>query len=113
MGLRLDYLQLPVLARLHLPAVGTVRPSLFAGPAVAFEIGCTVQTASEEIALTLGCGTDDDGRTRTDWSVLLGGGGAYRVGGGAVRLEGRYDIGLAEIDDISGLEAPESRPANP
>lgn len=72
---------------------------------MAFEIRCAAQTAPEEIALTLGCGTDDGGRSRTDWNVLLGGGLAYRAGGGAaIRLEGRYDFGLTEIDDTTGLE---------
>lgn len=96
--LRLDYLQLPALARFHFPTAGTLAPSLFAGPAVEFEVGCAVQTPPQEIAL--GCGMHD----RTDWSVLLGGGLAYRGGGGgAVHLEGRYDIGLTEIYDISSL----------
>lgn len=96
--LRLDYLQIPALARVHFPTAGTLAPSLFAGPAVAFEVGCAVQSAPREIAL--GCGT----RNQAAWSLLLGGGLAYRVGGsGAVRLEGRYDIGLTEIYDISGL----------
>lgn len=68
MNLNLDYLQFPALARFHLPSVGMLRPTLFAGPAVAFEIACEVQTAPEEIALTLGCGAADAGRSKIDLS---------------------------------------------
>lgn len=102
--LRLDYVQLPALARFYLPAVGTVRASLFAGPAVAFDIGCSVQTAPVEIAFTLGCGTQEYDRS-TDWSLLLGGGIAHRrAGGWTVRLDGRYDLGLTNLDQASDLE---------
>lgn len=103
--LDLDYVQLPLLAHVHLPRLGRLRPSLFAGPAVALEIRCAVNTAPEEIALTLGCGADDDGRSRADWSALLGGGLAYRLRGAAeIRLQARYELGLTEIDDIAALE---------
>lgn len=103
--LDLDYIQLPLLANIHLPQLGRVRPSLFGGPAVALEVRCGVNTAPEEIALTLGCGADDHGRSRTDWSALLGGGLAYRLQAGPeIRLQARYEVGLTEIDDLDTLE---------
>lgn len=95
--IRLDYLQAPLLARLHLPLGMALRPALFAGPAVAFETDCGVRTAPSELALTLGCGGEDHLREKIDWSVLVGGGLAYDVGGTSLHVDGRYDVGLVKI----------------
>lgn len=104
--IRLDYVQIPFLARLTLPGAGALRPTLFGGTAVAFETGCDVRTAGSELALTLGCDGPEDERATTDWSVLLGGGLEYETRRGSLRIQGRYDHGLTRIDEAPDVQFP-------
>jgi hypothetical protein len=104
--LRLDYLEIPLLARIALPGNHAVRPSLFAGPSVAFEMGCDVRTAASELALTLGCDGPEEERAAIDWSVLLGGALTYDTGSASLRLQGRYGLGLTRIDKASDVQFP-------
>lgn len=99
--LRLDYLQIPVLFGVGLAPDSRVRPTVFAGPAVAFEMSCDVRTAPEELAVTLGC-PEDDSRRQTDWSAILGAGIGYDTGRALVRVTGRYDHGLTQLNDTEG-----------
>lgn len=99
--LQLDYLQIPLLFGVGLASDGRVRPIAFAGPAVAFELSCEVRTAPAELALTLGC-PEDDSRRQTDWSAVLGAGIEYDAGRALVRVTGRYDHGLTQLNDTEG-----------
>jgi hypothetical protein len=104
--IRLDYVQVPLVARLRLPGAGALRPTVFGGTAVAFETGCDVRTPPSELALTLGCEGPEDQRATTDWSVLLGGGVDYETRRGSLRIQGRYDLGLTRIDEAPDVQFP-------
>lgn len=100
---KLDYIQIPVLAKAVVGLSGGANPlsaQLFAGPAVAFRVGCSVEgsvlgqsveTACEDVGLDL---------KTTDFAFVFGVAAGFR----GVTLGARYDLGLTRIDE-SILEA--------
>lgn len=106
-ALAIDYLQLPLLARLTLPGFGALRPALLTGPAVSFELGCDVRTTASELAITLGCEPSaPEGMRRTvDWGWIAGGVLLYETGGRTFFLDARADLGLVALDrDLGALD---------
>jgi hypothetical protein len=99
---RLDYLQVPALVRLTVPSGTFVRPSVIAGPALSVEARCEERLEIGAIANHIDC--DDTGRVRTDWGILLGGGLAAGTGRMEVALEGRYELGLRDLDRVDAIE---------
>jgi hypothetical protein len=99
-----DYVQIPVLARFDvLPAEGSTRLHLLAGPYIAFESGCKVEfTATSSFGSfsdSEDCG--DDGRKKVDFGLDLGAGVGFRTGFGTLFLEARYGLGLRDLSDES------------
>lgn len=93
----LTYLEVPILLQVML--TGPDRPlglSVFAGPALAFEIGCDI--SFEEFS-----GDCDDGEIETkslDIGALFGAGVSFPVGERvALVVNGGLDLGLTSIDD--------------
>jgi hypothetical protein len=105
-SLSTDYLQLPLLVRLRLPTPIRVQPILLAGPAVSLELDCDVETSMSELALTLGCedSAPEGQRRKVDWSLIMGGGLAVDMARVTLVLEGRYDLGLRTLNDVSDVE---------
>jgi hypothetical protein len=90
----LNYLELPLLARLSLPSIkDTFLPFVVAGPTVSFLLGATAEDVRQ------GEPRDQDGvYTSTDFGVLFGAGAAVRISPyDSLGLEIRYDIGLRAI----------------
>lgn len=107
----LDYVEVPVLLGARLASAGPVRPVLYAGPVVSFETSCEVE-ASVGGGEAEGVDCDDPEadaleRKSTDFGVAFGGG--LEVGSGPVVLvlDGRYTLGLVDIDD--SMDATEVR----
>lgn len=91
--LRLDYIDVPLLAKIHLgPATpGGVRPALFIGPMVAFNIGCE----GEALGVSADCEDEDIEIKSVDFGLVGGAGLDFDRFGVFVR----YQFGLASIDD--------------
>ena len=77
-----------------------VRPSIAAGPALSFETRC--RTRNEVVGAVVSCG-DDEERPRTDVAFLFGAGVSARFGPVELLLEGRYDLGLRDVDTVDAL----------
>jgi hypothetical protein len=99
--IELAYLELPLLLRASIPT-GAVRPVLFAGPAVAIQIGCDFNFATDSTRAT--CGQDTTGARGTltivrEWDFgLVGGGGIeMRLRRATIALEARYTAGTRSI----------------
>lgn len=97
-AIELTYLEVPILLQVML--TGPDRPlglSVFAGPSLAFEIGCDI--SFEE--LSGDC--DDEGEIETkslDIGALFGAGVSFPVGERvALLVNGGMDLGLTSIDD--------------
>ena len=91
-SLKLDYIEVPITAMFELGNVAY----LFAGPAVAFEVGCSLEQ--------LDCDDDDDESTvlprhEIDFGLTAGIGFHISAGPGALLIEGRHTWGLTNIID--------------
>lgn len=107
---KLDYIDIPVLLKLSLTGDGQkVRPALFAGGFVSFESSCSLEVE----AIGVGVGTDCDQdleRESTDAGVVFGGGVDIEVSDGLyVVLDGRYNLGLIDLDPDLDLASVKSQ----
>lgn len=86
-----DYVEVPVLARFSRRGTGTFNYYIAGGPAVAFLLRARSRTefagATEEIDIS-------DQVKRADFGVAMGGG----VEIGSIVIDGRYTLGLQDID---------------
>jgi hypothetical protein len=98
--IELAYLELPLLLRVSIPT-GAVRPVLFAGPAVAIQIGCDFTFAIDSTRAT--CGQDTLTNVREwDFGVVGGGGLEMRLRRATVALEARYTVGTRSVlEDVA------------
>lgn len=101
---RVDYVELPLLLEFRVPTTTAVGVHLFAGPAVAFEVGCEVEERQGDISGTEDCDGPDfldlpDSRAM-DVGAMLGGGFRFAAGDRIdVVVEASYNLGLRSIDD--------------
>lgn len=105
--IRLAYIEIPVLAKLTFGGT-RVRPSIFAGPAVAIAASCEVEFV--EVADPVECidppeeGVDVLDVKSTDFGAVLGAGLEYGLGTTAILVDGRLGLGLTSIADSEGFD---------
>lgn len=92
--LKLDYIEVPVLAKFQIPLEGSIAPNIFAGPAVAFNI-----TAEQEGEGPDGSETTDLSEviSTTDFGLQVGAGVDFDAGPGTIMLDAWYELGLSSI----------------
>jgi len=95
---KLNYIELPILLRYDIPVVGTTKPFLLAGPALAFQTSCKVSAEEQGVTLSAGCNqfTDEDMK-KFDTGAMFGGGVSFAVGGRLMSLGARYNLGLMDL----------------
>jgi hypothetical protein len=100
--IKLDYLEIPVLVKIMPGTQGSVKPYLFAGPAVAIKVSSKVKAEfegeSEEEPI-------EEGLKGTDFGLVIGGGldfGLGAPGTGNLSVDIRYSLGLSTISDFEG-----------
>ncbi len=101
-GVSLAYVEIPVLATLVLPtgAPRRIASTIFAGPAIAVEVGCNVET---EIVGEAGSRSCDEGGVSTksvDAGLRVGGGLMFQTRPASFLVEVAYTLGLINIDDF-------------
>lgn len=96
--LSFDYVELPVLFVLSMGQSAGVQPVLYAGPAFAYEAGCSVTVAG----LSIDC--DEGDRSKLDIGAMLGAGLSFPAGPGALLLEGRFTFGLRNLADVGTMK---------
>jgi len=112
---KIDYIELPVLARFEIPASGRVKPFVYAGPGFAYRTNCTIEgrdaafdasSVSAQGTIRMDC--DSLARqaaravpgakfSRTDVDGIIGGGIAFDVRGRTMTVGVRYDVGLVKL----------------
>jgi hypothetical protein len=101
MEMQLDYIEIPVLFVLPFGTGAGIAPHVYAGPAFAFEVGCSLSASGGGFNVSLECDDADaefDGdRRKFDVGAMVGGGISVPMGPGAVLLEGRYNFGLMNL----------------
>lgn len=95
---KLTYIQVPLLVKVLFPvgAPGGVTAFLFAGPAVAYRVGCRLTLAQVGNELAGDCDSDEqtDALRSFDASALVGLGADI----GRATFSVRYDLGLSRLD---------------
>jgi Outer membrane protein beta-barrel domain len=95
--IELAYLELPILLRASIPA-GALRPVVFAGPAVAIQIGCDFTFLRPTDSTRSTCGRDTLTTVREwDFGLVGGGGVEMRLRRATIALEARYTAGTRSI----------------
>lgn len=106
---KLSYLQLPLLAKVRFPMdpEGRTAAFLFAGPAVAYRIGCRLKLAQAGNELNAGCDTDAeaDAVRSFDSSLIFGVGADF----GRTTVSLRYDLGLTRLDQSADANDVKNR----
>lgn len=104
---RLSYLEVLIPLTLIIPMEGAVlRPRLYAGPSVAYEMSCDIELKGEGASLEFDCENappDADIEIESknvDFGVFVGGGIDIPAGPGAVSIDILYNLGLSDIDDL-------------
>jgi len=97
--LKVDYLDVPVLARFEFPTSGFT-PHVLAGPRIGFNINAEQKTegggqsSTEDIS---------EGVSGTEFGLELGAGADFRIGAGTVIVDVRYGLGLTDVPDGGDL----------
>ena len=112
---KIDYIELPVLARFEIPAFGRVKPLLYGGPGVAYRTHCTLggivgSFNAEGIGSLEATSVSCDSAVRLDALLepgakyssmdvdgIIGGGFAFDVGGRTITVGVRYDVGFVKF----------------
>ena len=101
----LNYLEIPILAKVKVPTASSITPFFIAGPAVAFNIDAEAEitvTATVDGYTESETGTEDikDEISDTDVGIIFGGGAEFDLGTVNLFFDVRYNIGLLNVDDI-------------
>jgi hypothetical protein len=104
--INLNYIELLLPLTLLIPIEDSpITPRLYAGPSVAFETTCKLKASFEGDSVAADCVNEDvetDIQTKsTDFGVFFGGGVDFAVGSGEITLDVLYNLGLANVSDIS------------
>jgi hypothetical protein len=90
-GVRLSYIDIPLLAKFSIPTQGCVTPSFFAGPYVGFLLSAEAYMGDDVSDIA-------DSTKSTDLGLVFGGGVDYALGEGNLIFDVRYALGLSTID---------------
>lgn len=99
----LNYIEVPVLAKLSFPLAGLLRGYVAGGPAFAWNIDCSISATEAGATNNLGeCGETfrsfDTAMEKADRGVVIGGGLDFTIPGlGALNLDARLVRGLARL----------------
>lgn len=101
---KLDYVQVPVLAKLALAPDAAVRPTLFAGPTVGINTRSKLSAKGETPDASAEVEVDIKDDTKpVEMGVVFGGGLDFPFGDSpqSFGVEARYDLGLTNVDDTA------------
>jgi hypothetical protein len=99
---KVDYIELPVLARFEIPASGSVKPFVYGGPGFAYRTSCTIEGGGfridcDSLARQAAQASPGAKFSRTDIDGIIGGGIAFDVGGSTMTVGVRYDVGFVKL----------------
>lgn len=99
-----DYVEIPLLARLRISTApgSTLRPSLFAGPALGIELSCDLEGEDAGTTVSASCSDFGIDTKTTDFGLVFGGELGLDRDGMRIGLEARYNLGLTSILDADG-----------
>ena len=93
----LDYIEVPVLLKFIIPLESSsVRPSLFAGPAIGLNINAKIKAEADGESMELDL---EKSIKSGDFSLVFGGGIGFMIDKNELGFDIRYILGLSTIDD--------------
>jgi hypothetical protein len=98
---KLNYIEVPVLARASFMNEASAHPAIFAGPAVGFNLSSKIEDDSIEESIDV-----KDETNPIDFGVVVGGGVDIPFSGGknSVGVDLRYTLGLNNVNDSDSSE---------
>jgi hypothetical protein len=98
---KMNYIQVPLLLRFDLSTTGGVRPFAYAGPAIAFKMGCSLEISEGTTSISADCdeGPDPSEFKSTDVSGIVGAGLAFNMSGRVASIGVRFDQGLTKFSE--------------
>lgn len=99
LSLDLTYLDVPLLVMARVPAGDSpIWPILYVGPVFSFELDCKLK--GQDASLGCDAGAEPTSRTKSmDTGVAFGAGFEFFFGSIRAQLDGRYTVGLRNIND--------------
>ena len=98
--IKLDYIEVPILARFGLGSTMPFSPYIMVGPAFSFNYGCSLEGSAGDIDVEADC---DEAEGPDVKSLDIGATGVvgfeFKAGPGAILVEGRYNHGFMDIND--------------
>lgn len=94
MAVTMNYLHVPLLARIQMPLDGGITPKFLVGPSIGYYIGGGATVDGEDVEEF-----DDDNVAALEIGVDVGAGLDYDLGGGSLSLDLRYHRGFTDIND--------------
>ncbi|HUV36885.1 MAG TPA: porin family protein [Patescibacteria group bacterium] len=92
-SVKMDYIDIDVLAKLTIPMESMIKPSIFVGPYVGINMTADWEVGDESEAI--------DNAKSTDFGLVLGGGVDYEMENGMmILLDIRYSMGLTNIFEV-------------
>lgn len=95
-GLKLSYVEVPLMARLTLHRGGSMHPHLYAGPYLGIQVDCSVKGTATACDDLPGVNTHS-----VDIGGMVGGGVDYDVGPLVLSGGVRYSFGVSKVADFS------------
>jgi len=96
--IKLDYIEVPILAKFQIPLEGNIAPNIFAGPAVAFNINAEVEAEAGGESNTTDLSDLGVEVSTADFGLQVGAGVDFDIGSGrTIMLDARYEFGLSSI----------------
>ena len=94
----LNYIEIPVLLKFYIPIEGatSIKPSLYAGPAFAFNVASNVEATGNSQSQTVDLSSQTKG---FDFGLAFGGGVGFNVGSGVLDFSLRYTLGMTSFDN--------------
>jgi hypothetical protein len=114
--IKLSYIEIPLLIQVPIGAGQGATPYIFGGASLAFETGCTFSAEGDGVSLDIDCDEGDEEdlefqRKKFDYGAVIGAGLRLPAGSGAFLVEGRYTLGLADLNDLNEDNSIKNRSA--
>lgn len=98
--IKLSYIEFSVPATVNIPVEGApIQPRVYAGPSLGLEVGCDVKVEGGAVSASVDCEEFGLETKSVDFGVMFGAGVDIPAGPGAITVDGRYNLGLSNIND--------------
>ncbi|WP_157942190.1 porin family protein [Salinibacter altiplanensis] len=92
-----DYIEVPILARVELPAAGPVAPHVLAGPTLGFSVNTAAEATLGERSQAIRVGEDFSGNAI---GLDFGAGADIELGAATLTVDGRFGLGLSDVPGL-------------